>query len=546
MQITRTSPPAKLLDAKAVTGAKWTITTAIPYVNAKPHIGFALEMIQGDVLARFRRSQGYDVRFQAGTDENSLKNVLAAETAGVPVQELVDDNAAAFLELNQTLDLSVDDYIRTSCDPRHRPGVEKLWRACDASGDLYKRHYEGLYCAGCEQFYKTEDLDQGQCREHRTTPDRISETNYFFRLSRYRDQLYDLVRSDTIEIVPSVRKNEVLRWIESGLEDFSVSRPSHRARGWGLSVPDDPDQVIYVWFDALANYITAPGYGGNDCGYRDHWQDASAREHVIGKGITRFHALFWPAMLLSAGLPLPTRIFVHGYVTVDGQKISKSWGTAIDPVQFAETFGSDALRYFLLRHIRTAEDGDFSRERLAQCYESELAGQLGNLAHRTAAMFSRYRIDRDTRSIDRECGDKVLIDSAKALETKVRDLIEAYAFHEALAEIWGTIALANKSITDAAPWKLAKIVEAAGRSEDGITARRRLVASLTGVDFALTCIGKALSPFLPGTGARLLNRTDAPVRHTASSLTAYATSKTGTTDRPKQALLFPKLDGGRN
>jgi len=503
MQTSKTHPLNIPRPVNDTGRAKWTITTAIPYVNAKPHIGFALEMIQGDVLARHRRSQGYDVRFQAGTDENSLKNVLAAEHAGIPVQDFVDRNAAAFLDLDRVLGLSVDDYIRTSCDPRHRPGVDRLWLACAASGDLYQKHYEGLYCTGCEQFYKPEDLDHGQCREHRTAAERISETNYFFRLSRYQQQLLDLIRTDRIEIVPRVRKNEVLRWIEDGLEDFSVSRSSTRAHGWGLPVPGDPDQVIYVWFDALANYITALGYDGDQGAYRDHWQGALAREHVIGKGITRFHALYWPAMLLSAGLPLPTRIYVHGYVTVDGQKISKSLGTAIDPVPLVETYGADALRYYLLRHVRTGEDGDFSPTRLARSYQSELAGQLGNLAHRTASMLARYRVELRASGERIVPSDPVLRSSHCALGARVDRFIEAYAFHEALAAIWETIALANKSIADAAPWTLAKRVDKADTTREAARAKDRLDRSLLEVVDALRAIAGALEPFMPATGARL-------------------------------------------
>lgn len=540
MQTTRNSPRTKPRDTNATNGATWTITTAIPYVNAKPHIGFALEMIQGDVLARFRRSQGYDVRFQAGTDENSLKNVLAAENAGVPVQEFVDRNAAAFLELEHVLGLSVDDTIRTSCDPRHRPGVERLWRACSASGDLYQKHYEGLYCAGCEQFYKPDDLDQGHCREHRTAADKTSETNYFFRLSRYQHQLYDLIGSDTIEVVPRVRKNEVLRWIEDGLEDFSVSRSSQRARGWGLPVPDDPDQVIYVWFDALANYITALDYGGNGRSYRKHWQEASAREHVIGKGITRFHAVYWPAILLSAGLPLPTRIFVHGYVTIDGRKISKSLGTAIDPAPLVETYGSDALRYYLLRHVRTGEDGDFSPERLAQSYQSELADQLGNLAHRTASMIVRYGVDIRSQEALQIPSDPARTEFHCDLGAQVGRLIEGFAFHEALAEIWATIALANKSIANSAPWNLAKRIERARTAREAAVAKENLDRALLDVVHALQSIARALAPFMPTTSTRLLQQFGGGERHSG---TTQESDSACLTPFPAQeiGLLFPKL-----
>ena len=255
------------------------ITTTIPYVNARPHLGFALELVQADVLARYRRGAGEQVRFQAGTDDNSLKNVLAAEAAGVGVQEFVDANAAAFTGLAQPLHLSADDLIRTSSDPRHRAGVERLWRACAARGDLYRRHYEGLYCVGCEQFYTAAELDDGRCPEHGTVPDLVSEENWFFRLSRYAGELRTLVRDGTIRIEPAERRNEVLALIDSGLTDFSVSRSTERARGWGIPVPGDPGQVIYVWWDALGNYLTALDYaaGGDSL---DRWWAGASRRYV--------------------------------------------------------------------------------------------------------------------------------------------------------------------------------------------------------------------------------------------------------------------------
>ncbi|MGF7161536.1 methionyl-tRNA synthetase [Rhodoligotrophos appendicifer] len=240
------------------------LTTAIPYVNAVPHIGFALEVAQADALARFYRQQGWHVRLQAGADENSIKNVQAAETAGLSVVDLVERNAARFLALKESLDLSYDDFIRTSADQRHRRGVERLWKACFERGDIYKRAYSGLYCTGCEQFYNAEDLDDGKCPEHGTKPELIEEENWFFRLSRYECTLRDLYVKGATEIVPDARRNEVLSWIEHGLEDFSISRSAARARGWGIPVPGDPEQVIYVWFDALGNYITALGYGSDD------------------------------------------------------------------------------------------------------------------------------------------------------------------------------------------------------------------------------------------------------------------------------------------
>ena len=302
------------------------ITTTIPYVNARPHIGHALELVQADVLARYHRGRGDAVRFQAGTDDNSLKNVLAAGAAGVGVREFVDRNAEAFGALGGALSLSVDDFIRTSRDPRHRPGVEAFWRAC--SGDLYRQQYTGLYCTGCEQFYRPAELRDGRCPEHGTEPEQVSEENWFFRLSRYAAPLREAITSGRLRIEPAGRRNEVLALIDGGLADFSVSRPAGRAGGWGIPVPGDPAQVVYVWFDALCNYVTALGYGQDGPArgeaYRRWWAGAGNRVHLLGKGVLRFHAVYWPAMLLASGQQLPTGIFVHDYLTAAGRKISKS------------------------------------------------------------------------------------------------------------------------------------------------------------------------------------------------------------------------------
>lgn len=303
------------------------VTTAIPYVNAAPHLGHALELVQADVLARHARLRGRPARFLTGTDDNALKNVTAARAAGVNVREFVDRNSARFTALRGPLSLSFDDFIRTSADARHRAGVERLWRECAAAGDLYRRRYEGLYCPGCEQFYAEPELPGGLCPEHRVRPETVAEENWFFRLSRYTDQLLEILESGRIRIEPAARRNEVLAFVRAGLTDFSVSRPAARAAGWAIPVPGDPGQVVYVWWDALANYVTALGYGGGDPDYRRWWDGAGERTHVIGKGIVRFHAVYWPALLLSAGLPLPTTVLVHDYLTVDGARSPRAPAT---------------------------------------------------------------------------------------------------------------------------------------------------------------------------------------------------------------------------
>jgi methionyl-tRNA synthetase len=336
------------------------LSTSIPYVNSEPHVGFALELVQADALARFRRSKGDEVWLQGGTDDNSLKNVRSAEEAGLPVAELVARNAGRFQALAETLGVTFSDYVCTSRDPRHRPTVERLWRACAEAGDIYRKSYEGLYCVGCEQFYTESELVDGCCTEHGTTPETVKEENWFFRLSRYTNQLLGLVESREIDISPDHKRNEIIGLLRQGLADISISRSAVRAKGWGIPVPDDPSEVVYVWIDALANYLSGLGFGGSSGDFDRWWSSAGHREHLVGKGITRFHAVYWPAILLSAGLPLPSRILVHGYVTLDGRKIGKSNGNGIDPEPLVERYGRDAVRWYLLRHIRSDNDGDFS------------------------------------------------------------------------------------------------------------------------------------------------------------------------------------------
>lgn len=359
------------------------ISTAIPYVNAKPHIGFAFELVQTDVLARYLRMAGNDVFFLTGSDENSLKNVLSAKKEGISTEELVRRNAEIFRDLTMQLNISNNDFIRTSVEERHALGAKKLWRACFDKGDIYQKEYEGLYCVGCEDFYKEKDLTQdGLCPEHRTKPEIVKEKNYFFKLSNYGNLLLDMVKKDEIKIIPETRKNEVVSFIKEGLEDFSISRSVERAENWGVKVPDDDLQIMYVWFDALSNYITALDYSNYGKKFTEYWQNGR-RIHDIGKGILRFHAIYWPAMLLSAGVKPPSEIFVHGYLTVNGQKMSKSLGNVVDPVEMIKKYGDDALRYFLMSGITPFEDGDFSEEKLKGAY-SELANNLGNLIMRIA------------------------------------------------------------------------------------------------------------------------------------------------------------------
>jgi methionyl-tRNA synthetase len=438
------------------------ITTAIPYVNGDPHLGHALEFVQADVFARHRRLRGDEVRFLRGTDDNALKNVDAALAADLPVAEFVAEKAQRFVDLAEPLQLSNDDFIRTSTDPRHRPGVERLWRACAEADDLYERDYEGLYCSGCEAFVLPGDLADGLCPEHREAPESIVERNWFFRLSRYQDALLDLIESGGLRIEPEHRRKEVLAFIRSGLNDFSVSRAQERARGWGLAVPGDPEQVIYVWFDALANYITALDSGSDGEAYREWWRESDERLHVIGKGIIRFHAIYWPAILLSAGQPLPTTIFVHDYLTVEGQKLSKSQGTAIDPLWVVGRYGPDALRWWLLRDVPPNGDADFREESIA-ARANELADGLGNLINRTIALVSRNRPGGAPRTPDLPREAAALRALCSELPAAIDETLAAFDLRAATAALWAVVAEANRFVSATKPWELAKAARGGDR-----------------------------------------------------------------------------------
>jgi methionyl-tRNA synthetase len=439
------------------------VTTAIPYVNAPPHLGHALELVQADVLARHRRGRGEPVRFLTGTDDNALKNVAAARAAGVEVGAFVRANADRFAALRQPLELSFDDFIRTGSDPRHAPGVTALWRR--SAPDFYRRGYTGLYCAGCEQF-----LDGDGCGEHPAAPERVAETNWFFRLSRYERRILDVLESGQVRVEPAARRNEVLAFVRAGLRDISVSRPAARADGWGIPVPDDPDQVVYVWWDALANYVTALGDGAD---LRTWWLDSAERVHVIGKGIVRFHAVYWLALLLSAGLPLPTTILVHDYLTVNGVKLAKSAGNAVDPHALADRYGVDALRWWLLSEVAPVGDTDFTVERLVARADRDLANGFGNLVNRALTLAHRHGSG-----------------PAAAVPSKLPERIDAALrtgdFRAAAAALAAEADRGNRLIEAAQPWKLADPAP--------------VLAEVLGV---CRVLADELRPFLPSGAARL-------------------------------------------
>ncbi|HEV8338802.1 MAG TPA: methionine--tRNA ligase [bacterium] len=435
---------------------RFYITTAIDYVNASPHIGHAYEKIVADVLARFHRLRGDEVYYLTGTDEHGQKNATSAAAAGKEVRAFVDENAAKFRDLASVLNLSINDFIRTT-EERHKAGVRQIWERVAAKGDFYKKNYKALYCVGHEAFVTLSDLVDGKCPEHDTEPIVIEEENYFFRLSAYRAQLRALFAARPDFVVPASRAHEMLSLIDT-LEDISVSRPVEKL-SWGIPVPGDPTHVIYVWFDALTNYITAVGYGSDEERFRRWWP----AYHLIGKGINRFHSLLWPAMLISAGIEPPRQVVVHGYLTVEGQKISKSLGNVIHPVAAAEEFAGragvdrpiavDAIRYYLLRDIPFGEDADFSRGVLAQRFNADLANDYGNLLNRSLALVNRHFESRVPQRGADEGGDARLRETAVAAAGAVDDAVARLDFRGALEAIWKVLATANKYLDEEAPWR---------------------------------------------------------------------------------------------
>ena len=464
------------------------VTVAIPYVNAAPHLGYAYELVQADIYARCRRAAGDQVRFLGGTDDYSLKNVLAAEVAGEPTRDFVDRHAACFEALAQPLDLSFDDFIRTSADPRHAPAVERIWRAALDRGDLYRRHYEGDYCVGCEQFYDEAEQVDGRCPEHGTPIERVAEENWFFRLSAYQDHLESLIGSDRLAIRPEAFRREALAFIRAGLQDISVSRSVERARGWGIPVPDEPTQVIYVWFDALTNYISALEFGRPDSpDYKRWWLDVDRRVHVIGKGILRFHAMYWPAFLESAGQPAPTRLQVHPYLTVAGQKLSKSAGGSVDPVELIGHYGEDALRWLFARDVGEVADTDFTIGRLVDRANEDLANALGNTTNRIATLVHRNCSGR----IDEQLAEP--LPGLANLRHDVTAALAEFQLRDATRSIIDAVGCLNGNLVSTEPWKLA--------SDPG--RRRELEVVLARQVASARAIAAAVEPIVPSLSKRL-------------------------------------------
>lgn len=462
---------------------KFYVTTSIAYTNAPPHIGFSLELIQADVIARYRRFLGEEVFFLTGTDEHGQKNVKAAEETGKTPKEFVDEISANFKGLTKILNLSNDEFIRTTDRERHWPAVKRVWKKLKENGHIYKKKYKGLYCSGCEAFITKKDLKNGKCIVHQKKPEVIEEENYFFRLSKHSKQIEKVIREEKIRIVPPARKNEILNFIKQGLEDISFSRPRKDLK-WGIPVPDDDSQTIYVWVDALANYLSALSYSKNSSQFKKYWP---ADVHCIGKDILKFHAAIWPGILLSLGLPLPKIIFVHGYLTSSGQKMSKSLGNVIDPFELVKKYGTDPVRYFLLREIPSTEDGDFTYEKFESRYNADLASGLGNLVARVIKL---AEISNFKTAIPKKIPDPKFQAVLNLASSETKRNLEEFKFNSALISIWSLMGVCDKYIENEKPWEKSN--------------KQRIVVGTLLV--ALNEIAKLLEPFLPETSEKIFEQ----------------------------------------
>ena len=463
---------------------RFYLTTAIDYVNSPPHLGTAYEKLTADVIARYRRAAGYETHFLMGADEHSLNVRRRADEQGLDPLDYCAKMEDVFRAVWAKLDVSYDEFIRTT-ERRHHLAVGKLLEAIRARGGIYEGAYEGWYCVSCEAFKQEKDLEDGHCPLHRAKPDWISEKNHFFRLSAYRDPLLRLYREQPGFIEPATRRNELANVLEAGLLDLSVSRPG---TGWGIPVPFDEGSVVYVWFDALINYLSATGYGEEEDGWDERWP---ADLHIVGKDITRFHAVIWPAMLMAAGVAIPRQVFGHGFVHFQGERMSKSLGTAVDPLEAADHFGPDPLRLFLVREIPYGQDGDFSWDRFEARYDADLANSLGNLVSRIASMSDRYREGRLPPSA-RSALPRITAEAVGDYHAAMREL----RLHDGAAAAFRIVDAVNEFLTERAPWKLAKDPDAGGALDEALYE----AAEATRIAAVL------LHPVMPQSTVRILER----------------------------------------
>ena len=502
--------------------ARYYLTTAIDYVNSRPHLGHALEKIAADVIARYKRLTGHEVRFVMGNDEHSQNVYRRARELGMDPVAYCDQMEQEFRAVWTRLNISFDDFIRTT-EPRHRRAVEMLVRRSHENGDIYEGVYEGWYCVSCEAFKQEKDLTEGLCPIHRRKPEWIREKNFFFRLSAYRDRLLAWYAEHPDFVEPEARRNEMLRVLESGLEDISVSRAG---QAWGIPLPFDPSSVVYVWYDALINYIAAAGYGTDDQRF-EHWWPADL--HLIGKDITRFHCIVWPAMLMSAGLALPRKVFGHGFVLMRGEKMSKSLGTVLDPLDAAGRVGPDPLRLYLTKEIVFGSDGDFTWDRFEEKYNVDLANNLGNLVSRLTSMIERYRQGQlsGPGALD------PLADVVRDAVEQYRLAMEALALDRACQAAFAIVDATNGYIATQAPWSLAKQGDQAALDRVLWTAAE-----------ALRVVAVLLSPVMPGSCELILARLGAPAQRIADLRFARDTVMQDRGERrvTRADSLWPRLD----
>lgn len=479
---------------------KLYVTTAIPYVNGAPHLGHAIDYLLADIWTRYQKQNGHEVRFQVGTDEHGNKVAAKAVEAGLDPKAYTDKMYVGFENFIKKMGVEYTDFVRTT-DDHHVQAVQYIWQTLQPY--IYKGSYEGWYCVGCEAFVTDQEAaaNNGVCPDHNQPYQRLSEENYYFKTSAFTDKVRAAIESDELRIVPEFRKKEMLELMKSGLQDVSVSRPKKNL-SWGVPVPNDPNHVMYVWIDALANYITVLGYPDN-AGWKNYWP---ADLQVIGKDIMRFHAGIWPAMLLGLGLPLPKTLLVHGFVNVGGAKLSKSLGNGIDPNEIMDNYGLDAFRYYFSRHIPTLDDGDFTWERFETAYNTELANDLGNLIQRVASMINNYQAG--------------VIGETHQTEHDIDEYHKAMArfdFNQAVDEVWAMVRSLNQYLETVKPWEVAKKRDKDPEAEGHLS---EILAHAAG---ALLQIGDLLVPFMPSTAAAI-----------------HSVFETGVV-KPLNGILFPKI-----
>ena len=506
-------------------GPRFYVTTAIPYANGAPHIGHAYERIATDAIARFKRLDGYDVLFVTGMDEHGQKMQQTAARADVTPQALADGTAAEFARMGEALNAIADDVVRTT-QPRHRAAAQEIWARMAARGDIYLSRYPGWYSVRDEAFFDEAELtlrpDGTRAAPTGAPVEWVEEESYYFRLSAYAERLLAHYDAHPDFIVPETYRNEIVAFVARGLTDLSISRSTF---DWGVPVPGDPRHVMYVWVDALTNYLTATGFPDAEASRAAYWP---ADAHVIGKDITRFHAIFWPAFLLSAGLPLPKQIVVHGFLFNRGEKMSKSVGNVVDPFALAERYGVDALRYFLLRDVPFGQDGNYSHDAIVARTNADLANDLGNLAQRSLSMIARNLEGRVPARGASTAADETILAAAAALPQRVRELMGSYAIHAALAEIWRVVADTNRYFAAEEPWTKRK------------TDPARMASVLHVTADVLRTLAIVASPFIPGAAARLLDALGVDAANRTLAAAAQNFGLTPTAPLPPPTPIFPR------